>query len=441
MTSRGARFLAALFLTAVCWLAYSRVSLPRYYNGGDNLWTVPTAMSMVRYGNADVSAFAPSVRLHPEWEVWINDQKIDPRIVVTNNRPLMLHPVGSAFAVTPLAAWHCAWHKPASDPMAEAIALTPRIAHFFAALSVGLIFLLLTGLGASTAQAVALSLVFAFATPHFVTHADGLWSHNIFLPFFITALWLLIAENGRWAALAGLAAAMGYLIRPDSAVFIIAMGVYLLCCNPRRIVPFAWAGLIVAVLFVLWSRRVYCDWVPPYYFGRRTPTNLSLAYFPAGAAGHLFSPSRGIMIFAPILLFGMAGAVLAWLRKDSRAAFFRMISAMVLLHFVIVSVFQTWWAGFAYGPRYFCQVLPLYTLLLLPLWNAVARAARPARVAVAAAALAACAWGLFVNLRGVTDPRVHEWNATPEIVDTHHERLWDWHDMQIFRGWHKPARP
>jgi hypothetical protein len=33
------------------------------------------------------------------------------------------------------------------------------------------------------------------------------------------------------------------------------------------------------------------------------------------------------------------------------------------------------------------------------------------------------------------------WNTDPADVDRHHERLWDWHDLQIRRAWASGPSP
>lgn len=423
----------ALLLAALAWLIYAQVRLPSIYNGGDNLWTVPTALNVARHGRYDLEPYREAITRQPAENVWINNLDLDPRVVTTNGRPLIFHPAGVVFAVLPMVTAYTLWHPPEADPLAEAIALTPRLAHLVAALSVGLLFLLLLEVGASWKQSFVLALVFALATPHFVTHADGLWAHNLFLPFLLGMLLLVVAQEGRWAGYAGLPAGVGFLIRPDSLGLIACVGVYILLLRRQHLALFVGSGLCVAFAFVGWSQHIYANWLPPYFIGKKEVAMIALANLPAGLVGHLFSPNRGIALFAPILFLGMAGAVIVWKRSDPQTRFFQMISAMMLLHFLFISSFRSWWAGFAYGPRYFCAILPLYILQLLPLWNGLAGSSRVRRNTVYILAFTASLWGLFVNLRGITDPCVHQWNATPLNVDTHPERLWDWSDLQIFR--------
>jgi len=51
----------------------------------------------------------------------------------------------------------------------------------------------------------------------------------------------------------------------------------------------------------------------------------------------------------------------------------------------------------------------------------------------------ALGWSIVVSGTGAffSDP----WNTTPDDVDRHHERLWDWRDPQIVRAWHAGLSP
>jgi hypothetical protein len=51
------------------------------------------------------------------------------------------------------------------------------------------------------------------------------------------------------------------------------------------------------------------------------------------------------------------------------------------------------------------------------------------RIAFAALALA----GLGIHQRGGWSGAVHEWNAIPNNVDQHTERIWDWRDPPWLR--------
>lgn len=78
--------------------------------------------------------------------------------------------------------------------------------------------------------------------------------------------------------------------------------------------------------------------------------------------GLLISPERGILVFAPITILGLAGLVIpsvSRMRFRQEAIFFSLIVVSTLL---FVSSFKGWNAGGAFGPRYLILGLPFMVL-------------------------------------------------------------------------------
>ena len=79
--------------------------------------------------------------------------------------------------------------------------------------------------------------------------------------------------------------------------------------------------------------------------------------YPAVALAHLASPSRGLFLFSPFLVF----AVIAGMRRLHKfpldMASFCLYAAMVQLS--LFSCWRTWTAGSAFGPRYLCEAAML----------------------------------------------------------------------------------
>ena len=142
----------------------------------------------------------------------------------------------------------------------------------------------------------------------------------------------------------------------------------------------------------------------------------------AGLAGILISPSRGVLIFCPIVIFAAVGA---WRARHDPHTVVR-LTLPVAAFIVAWSQYAVWWGGHSYGPRYLSDIaIPLGVLLghgLLPLqrgWASV-------RTALAG-------WSIAVQLIGVVCYPGGGWNSIPADVDRAHERLWDWRDSQIVR--------
>jgi hypothetical protein len=90
-------------------------------------------------------------------------------------------------------------------------------------------------------------------------------------------------------------------------------------------------------------------------------------HFLAGLVGLLVSPSRGLFVFSPVLLAGVAGGVLVWRSKARDPLRFLTAGALVLL--ALYSCWGTWWGGSGFGYRLILEIVPVLILLLPLAWN------------------------------------------------------------------------
>ena len=167
----------------------------------------------------------------------------------------------------------------------------------------------------------------------------------------------------------------------------------------------------------------------------RTVHRTGAIFYPGvdGAVGLLFSPSRGLLVFSPVVLVAAAGVAAAVREGPRRAGLWCLAAAAV--QFAVYSTYAVWWGGHTYGPRYMLDILPL----LVPL--AIAALARRHSRIWRVAAVAAFAWSVVVAATGAFVYPNDRWNTDPTDVDTHHERLWSVSDAQIARCWKAGLSP
>jgi len=153
-----------------------------------------------------------------------------------------------------------------------------------------------------------------------------------------------------------------------------------------------------------------------------------------GALGLLFSPSRGLIVFSPIVLV----TLLAWPRASREgwggALLWCWLAAMAL--FGVYACYSVWWGGHTYGPRYAIDLLPL----LVPLAAVGTARLVQSRVGATVGALA-LAWSVLLAATGAWCYPQDAWNTDPMSVDLFHERLWDWRDPQFVRCWTRGRSP
>jgi hypothetical protein len=152
-----------------------------------------------------------------------------------------------------------------------------------------------------------------------------------------------------------------------------------------------------------------------------------------GAAGLLVSPSRGLLVFSPVVLVPILAAPGLLRQPSSRGDGWWLLAATA--QFVGYACYSMWWGGHTYGPRYLIDIL----VALAPAAAAGIRWMKGRRWAQALATIA-LAYSIVVAATGALVYPADLWNQDPEI-DQHHDRLWDWSDMQIVRCWRSGLSP
>ena len=103
---------------------------------------------------------------------------------------------------------------------------------------------------------------------------------------------------------------MDVLLRLPGAIAAIGVSSYVIVCRRLDFVAFAATGMAWLTAFIAYSLRIFGT-VIPYYYMSNDPHSLGL-HVGMGLYGTLISPSRGILVFCPIVALGAAccGAIL-----------------------------------------------------------------------------------------------------------------------------------
>ena len=412
----------AITIVAVVFVAYSASRLPILDNRTDNELYVPTSLSLLSEGNLELSEYG-------ETNLVLSKRY---RIFKTNGEVFLRYPMGTAIATAPLVAvgyyafggeQSAAWRR---------LKTASFVANVLAALSVGLLFLVLIELGSSSRTAVILALLFAFASPHWPTHGGGLWSSNLSTLLLLLTSFVLLRREGQHAWITALPLGLAVATRPTAVLFVPIAGLFLLRWHRKQLL--VWIGLMASSIatLVLTTKGIYGLYQPPYY-GTHLEM-LSLRRFSRAFTGLLFSPNRGLFVFCPLFLVSIWGGVLSLWRAPGRTTDFLRLTALYCLGYILfMSTFRVWWGGGSYGPRLLAELFPFLTILLWPCLERVKSMARSRRHLALAMLVLFAGFGSFAAYRGVTEPATRSWNRWPKRIDKSTHRLWDWSDMQIFR--------
>ncbi|MDQ6837732.1 MAG: hypothetical protein M3137_05180 [Actinomycetota bacterium] len=337
------------------------------------------------------------------------------------------HDIGLTLAFVPVAALH----QVGAIGGNTADFLDTLVNPIFAALLVAVYFRfqLLLGVTARLA-ALATSLLalctIVFPYAHFSFDATAT---AFFLLSALLALYAAKRRGGLWRyLLSGGACGAAMLLRVDSIIVVACFAVWLLASQRRerrgaalrRVV--LWAVPLLAVAAVTaWYDHVRFGSLVDNGHKSNSATMLTTPLWD-GVGGQLFSPGKGIVFFAPLVLVGLVG--FRYLARRSLPLTATTVGALVA-YVGYHSLVANWSGEIAWGPRF---LVPVFTLMMLPLglvlceWRRLRLWSRASIVALAIA-------GLMVQLVGVLTEDVGVASMHPAGLQTR-----SWHTSQILYG-------
>ena len=330
----------------------------------DSALYLHTSLSIVREGNTDLDEYPEMIA-----QVWWPPDQIDGHCYDTA-------PIGTPVLVAPIVlAVDRVWTLFGWGDFQEYLKhnFPVDLQSVMASVIMALTAVLLYRIGRrwlTRPYAVLLALIFAFGTTAWSVVSRTLWQHgpSMLLLTLRSVVMLQAQEKPQRVQYARFASCAGLRESSDEQR---GCGRIYPVCDPvlskwlwRYL---AWAA-VVAVPFVGYSWTTYHAFLPPYY---RAFTQLSGATFLEAFIGHWLSPSRGLLIFSPILILAISGVVLKikrrqWQRLDG------LLIAIIGLHWIVVSLWWNWWAGVSFGPRIWSDMLPYLIYFVIPALAAVA---------------------------------------------------------------------
>lgn len=286
--------------------------------------------------------------------------------------------------------------------------------------------------------AAGLVLATVFGSQIWSVASRGLWSHTwgIFLLGCALCLATRFEASGRTRSVRPVLLATllswSFFCRPTFAIAIVAVTLWMAGRNRRAFLAYAVTGGLWFCLFLTFSRVVYGELLPFYY----QPGRISFAHFREAFLGNLISPSRGMLVYSPVLIVVVALASRHAWRSRLRWLCCAAVGGIVT-HLIVVSGFPHWWAGHSYGPRLLTDLVPWWFVIAVAGcdgWNSLAQADQR-RTGAAWPAITAALLGLsvLINGLGAVSGSSSRWSVHPVDIDQHPERLWDWTDPPFLR--------
>jgi hypothetical protein len=308
-------------------------------------------------------------------------------------------------------------------------------ASLLAALSASLLYLLLLR-RAKPPIALLLTLAYAFGTTTWVISSQALWQQGMAGLLVIGALLFLTAPCTAPRALAaGLLLGLIAGNRPPDIIIAAMLGAYGLFWAGRRRAPLLAVAAALPMLVVLLYNLHVAGNVGGGYglIGKARFFDHPLL---PGIGGLLVSPTKGLLVFSPFLLF----LVLAWrhlprLRED-RLLTLAMSIAVVIQ--ILLYAKADWRGGESWGPRYMTDLLPLLIWMLVPVVAALHGVGRVCFLIAVGVAIAIEAIGAF-SYSGSIDLPIF---AADIGTETHDMRAaWDWRNAPFLTSLQRGIAP
>lgn len=366
-----------------------------------------------------------------------------------NGQLVPYYPIGPAIVSFPICVGYWAYlktqhgeiditsatfenHRQAFEHLAASIIAAASVVLFF--LTSRILFDLRT--------AIITSLVFAFCTNVWVTSSQALWQHGCSNLMNLGSFYALLrahrasGDSARrlWILATGVCCGMLPAIRPSGLLFLIAFGVYCFTQFKKEFWLFC-LGMLSSIPSLAYNLK-YSGNLLGGYKSLLNSSRFSASHIGPSVAGTLFSPNRGLFVFCPVIIFAWSG--ITYLVKNIRSLnkdtlLILLFALASFLHCSLFSLFNVWWAGHCYGPRYMTDGLPaLIFLINYFVFSAFSTTSLRGAVAIIAFATLAL-YSMFVQVIGAFGHGGAGWDAYPLNVDKFPRRLWDINDTVIKR--------
>ena len=266
---------------------------------------------------------------------------------------------------------------------------------------------------------LVLVLLYFFGTSVRTIASQALWQHSGVHLAVALALSVVLREEsvgyGR-ELVAGLALGLGTVVRQTTALVALGIG----GLSPRRLLAGLAGAAIGAAPLLAYN---YLAFGSPLEQGYGTkPFDAPIA---TGLYGLLLSPSRGLLIYTPYLIFALVALLRAWRWPGETARRLRTLSLVWLATLVLYASYAEWWGGRVFGTRFLDDLAPLLFAALA--WGIGTGMLRTVVTRALFGVLAAWSFLLFNAAALVYD---QSWDTVPVNVNVDPSKLFSWSDPQ-----------
>jgi hypothetical protein len=268
-----------------------------------------------------------------------------------------------------------------------------------------------------------LALTYGLGTSMWSLGSQALWQHSAAAPWLCLAL--AFALSGRRLHWVGFFLGMAVLCRPSNLLLAAPLTVWVMLHRRASLLPFLALAAIPAAIQAIHGLAFFGD---PLAFGQgligetwsQTMTGQDHVWTmrPLDVLAMWISPSRGLLVFSPILAVGLWGLVASLRRGGEPLLRWSLLGVVVVV--TLHGLRFDWAGGWGFGYRNVLDVLPFMIL------GIGARIDRTPRAPMAI--LLACS--VMIQVVGAIRYDLMSWNSTVDL-HRHPERAWSLRDSQL----------
>ena len=290
------------------------------------------------------------------------------------------------------------WEQPRIDRVAEF--MEKISAAFLASIASVLMFLVLRRDGSP--WSLPLTLVFAFGTNTWMISSQALWQHGTGeLLISLALLLVVVSASPMRMVLLGAVCVLMAANRPPDGLLAGAFLLYAVWRSKRNIL-WLFAGAALPLAALLYYNLFFIGHIAGGY-GIVKPAGSFFQPLWSGLAGLLVSPTRGLLVFSPFLVFLPTG-LLQRLRTPESRELALALSFAAIAQILFYSL-GDWRAGGSWGPRWLTDLLPILVWMLAPAPLVLRPPARGLLVLMMVAAVVVQMIGAFWYT-GMSDERI-----------------------------------
>ena len=266
---------------------------------------------------------------------------------------------------------------------------------------------------------LTLILLYFLATSVRTVASQALWQHSGVHLAVASALWLVLREEAvplsRDLA-AGLMLGLGSVVRQTTAVVAVGLHGFRLS---RLLAMLLGAAIGVAPLLA-YNDLAFGSPLEQGYGAKTFATPIQ-----TGLYGLLASPSRGLFVYTPYLVFAFIALLRAWRWPGEVAGRLRGLSLAWVAALVLYAMYSEWWGGRVFGSRFLDDFAPILFAALAWGTSVGMLGSRLARLVFGLMAM----WS-FVLFQAAAFVYDKSWDTVPVNVNDDPSKLFNWSDPQ-----------